>query len=51
MQILHDAEVLGLKDGAMAPLMTYADFWLVSSKIKGWHDNAANNHLTRFLSK
>ncbi|WP_413992643.1 peptide ABC transporter substrate-binding protein [Labrys okinawensis] len=51
MQILHDAESLGLKDGAMAPLMTYADFWLVSSKIKGWHDNAANQHLTRFLSK
>jgi oligopeptide transport system substrate-binding protein len=51
MQILHDAEALGLKDGAMAPLMTYADLWLVSSKIKGWHDNAVNNHLTRFLSK
>ncbi|RFB81472.1 peptide ABC transporter substrate-binding protein [Methylovirgula sp. 4M-Z18] len=51
MQILHDAEALGLKDGAMAPLMTFADFWLVSNKIKGWHDNAVNSHLTRFLSK
>ena len=33
-----------------APLLTQADLWLVSSKVQGWHDNAANQHLSRFLS-
>lgn len=51
MQILHDAEALALKDCAMSPVTAVTSLWLVSNKIKGWHDNAVNDHLTRFLSK
>ena len=49
-QILHDAEVLLMKEVGVAPLMVYASPWLVDSKVKGWQDNAANEHLSRFLS-
>lgn len=51
MKILHDAEVMLLRDQSLTPMMNNADLWLVSSKVKGWQDNAANQHLTRFLSK
>jgi oligopeptide transport system substrate-binding protein len=51
LQILHDAEALLARDQPVAPLLSNADLWLVSNKVKGWHDNAANEHLTRFLSK
>lgn len=51
MLIMRDAEALALKDCAMPPTVVPADQWLVSNKIKGWHDNPVNKHLTRFLSK
>ncbi|WP_448953539.1 peptide ABC transporter substrate-binding protein [Labrys neptuniae] len=50
MDILHDAEAIGLRDQPMVPVMNSADMWLVSPKVKGWYDNAVNRHLTRFLS-
>ena len=50
MQILHDAEALLMSEQGVAPLMVYASPWLVSRKVHGWQDNAANEHLSRFLS-
>ncbi|MDQ8034029.1 MAG: peptide ABC transporter substrate-binding protein [Bordetella sp.] len=48
--VLHQAEALLLQEQPVAPLLTIADAWLVSSRVKGWHDNAVNQHLSRFLS-
>ena len=47
---MHEAEALLMRDQPVAPLMTSADLWLVSDRVQGWHDNAANQHLSRFLS-
>lgn len=49
-KVLHEAEALLMQEQPIAPLLTQADLWLVSSKVQGWHDNAANQHLSRFLS-
>ena len=47
---LHDAEALLMHDQPIAPFLTQADLWLVSGRVQGWQDNAANQHLSRFLS-
>jgi oligopeptide transport system substrate-binding protein len=47
---LHEAEALLMKEQPIAPFLTQADLWLVSDRVKGWQDNAANQHLSRFLS-
>jgi oligopeptide transport system substrate-binding protein len=39
-----------MKEVGVAPLMVYASPWLVSKKVHGWQDNAANEHMSRFLS-
>lgn len=49
-KLLHEAEALLSRDQPVAPLLTQADLWLVSNRVKGWEDNAANEHLSRFLS-
>ena len=49
-KVLHDAEALLMKEQPIAPLLAQADLWLVSSKVHGWQDNAADQHLSRFLS-
>ncbi|WP_320197866.1 peptide ABC transporter substrate-binding protein [Agrobacterium sp. rho-13.3] len=49
-KLLHDAETILMKEQPVAPLLTQADLWLVSTRVKGWEDNAANEHLSRFLS-
>ncbi|WLR91933.1 peptide ABC transporter substrate-binding protein [Shinella zoogloeoides] len=49
-KVLHEAEALLMKEQPIAPFLTQADLWLVSAKVQGWHDNAANQHLSRFLS-
>jgi oligopeptide transport system substrate-binding protein len=49
-KILHDAEVILMFDQPVAPLMVTASLWLVSPKIKGFVDNAVNDHLTRYMS-
>ncbi len=49
-KILHEAEALMMKEQPIAPFLTQADLWLVAEKVKGWQDNAANQHLSRFLS-
>lgn len=37
-QLLHDAENVLLKDAAMAPILSYNDFWLQSENLKDtWH--------------
>ncbi|MEG2733341.1 MAG: peptide ABC transporter substrate-binding protein [Clostridium sp.] len=36
--LLHEAENLALKDSAIIPVVSYNDFWLQSTKLKGtWH--------------
>ena len=50
LQILHDAEAVLMKDQPVAPLMVTASLWLVSKKLKGWQDNAVNEHLSRFFT-
>lgn len=49
-KILHQAEALLSRDTPVAALMTSANLWLVSNKIKGWVDNAPNEHLSKYLS-
>ncbi|MGQ3211366.1 MAG: peptide ABC transporter substrate-binding protein [Shinella sp.] len=49
-KLMHDAEVILMKEQPVAPLLTQADLWLVSDKVKGWADNVNNEHLSRFLS-
>jgi oligopeptide transport system substrate-binding protein len=49
-QILHDGEAMLMADQPIAPLMHSANLWLVSNKVKGWQDNAVNQHLSRYLS-
>jgi oligopeptide transport system substrate-binding protein len=49
-KLLHQAETILMRDQPVAPFLTQADLWLVSNRVKGWEDNAANEHLSRFLS-
>ena len=49
-KLLHEAETLLMKEQPVAPLLAQAELWLVSNRIKGWQDNAANEHLSKFLS-
>lgn len=49
-KLLHEAETILMKEQPVAPLLTQADLSLVSNRVKGWVDNAANEHLSRFLS-
>jgi oligopeptide transport system substrate-binding protein len=49
-KLLHEAETVLMRDQPIAPLLTQADLWLVSNRVDGWQDNAANEHLSRFLS-
>ncbi|UHS59528.1 peptide ABC transporter substrate-binding protein [Agrobacterium vaccinii] len=49
-KILHDAETILMREQPVAPFLTQADLWMVSSRVKGWVDNANNEHLSRFLS-
>ena len=49
-KILHEAETILMTDQPVAPLMVSNDLWLVSKHVGGWHDNANNQHLSRFLS-
>ena len=49
-KILHDAEALLMRDQPIAPLMNSASLWLVSNKVKGFVDNAVNEHLSRYMS-
>jgi oligopeptide transport system substrate-binding protein len=49
-KLMHEAETILMRDQPVAPLLTQADLWLVSNRVQGWQDNAANEHLSRFLS-
>jgi oligopeptide transport system substrate-binding protein len=49
-KILRDAEAVLMQDQAVVPLMVEASLWLVSSRVKGFADNALNEHLTRYLT-
>lgn len=50
MDLLKKAEELVNRDQPIASMMNYANLWLVSDRIKGWQDNAVNEHLSKYLS-
>jgi oligopeptide transport system substrate-binding protein len=50
MKILSDAEALMLSEYSITPMMNYASLWLVNKKVKGFHENLVNEHLTKYLS-
>lgn len=50
MELLRKAEELLNRDQPVAALMNSANLWLVSERIKGWQDNAVNEHLSKYLS-
>ncbi len=49
LDLLRDAEVVGLSDYPVAPLYTVTARALVDPRIEGWHDNPRNIHGTRYL--
>ncbi|SIQ52265.1 oligopeptide transport system substrate-binding protein [Rhizobium sp. RU20A] len=50
MAILAEAEALVLNEYPVTPFMNNANLWLVSRKVKGFSQNAVNEHLTKYLS-
>lgn len=50
MDLMHKAEQILVDEQPVAPLMTSASLWLVSSKVSGWYDNVVNEHLSKYLS-
>ncbi|ABC21396.1 peptide ABC transporter substrate-binding protein [Rhodospirillum rubrum] len=49
-EILKKAEALAMRDVPVMPIYYYVSKQLVSPKLVGWHDNALDKHVTRFLS-
>lgn len=49
-QIMHKAESIFMDDQAIMPLLNPADLWLVASRVRGYEDNVANVHLSKFIS-
>ncbi|TCL96896.1 oligopeptide transport system substrate-binding protein [Rhizobium sp. PP-WC-2G-219] len=49
-KLLHEAETILMQEQPVAPLLYQNELWLVSKKVKGWVDNANNEHPSRFLS-
>nr|WP_316626958.1 peptide ABC transporter substrate-binding protein [uncultured Brevundimonas sp.] len=49
-KILRRAEALVLRDVPAMPIYYYMSLRLVSPRVEGWVDNAANKHPSRFLS-
>ncbi len=50
MKLLQDAEQMLMDEVAVVPLMNTASLWLVSRKVKGFVDNAQNDHMSRYMS-
>ncbi|MBP1852447.1 oligopeptide transport system substrate-binding protein [Rhizobium halophytocola] len=50
MKTMNEAEQLVVNDQPIAPLMNQAELWMISSRVKGWQDNAVNDHRSKFLS-
>ena len=48
---LHEAEKLAMDEFANMPIYYYVSNWVVSPKISGFEDNAADKHLVKYLSK
>ena len=48
--VLQEAEVLMLADQPIVPLYVDASRNLVAPRVKGWVDNVADTHLSRYLS-
>jgi len=48
--ILHNAEAMAIDDAPVLPIYFYVSKNLVSTRVKGWVDNAEDIHPTRYLS-
>ncbi len=48
--IMQQAESLALQDNAVIPLLYYVSRNLVNPKLKGWEDNADDDHPSRWIS-
>ncbi|GAA2881168.1 oligopeptide transport system substrate-binding protein [Aminobacter niigataensis] len=47
---LHKAESLLMHDQVIMPLLNIGNLWMVASKVEGFHDNALNEHPSKYLS-
>lgn len=50
MEALHQAESLLMRDMPVIPLYYYVSRHLVSDRVRGYHDNVRDIHLSRYLS-
>jgi oligopeptide transport system substrate-binding protein len=48
--VLHKAEAMAIDDAPILPIYFYVSKSLVSTRVKGWVDNAEDIHPTRYLS-
>ena len=49
--LLHQAEAIAMDNFAAIPIYFYVSKWVVSPKIGGFVDNAADRHFVRYLTK
>ncbi|WP_181702146.1 peptide ABC transporter substrate-binding protein [Chthonobacter albigriseus] len=50
MEVLQKAEALMAKEQPVSPFLNNGSLWLVNRKVKGFENNAVNEHLTKYLS-
>ena len=48
---MHEAEKLAMDEFANMPIYYYVSNWVVSPKVTGFEDNAADKHLVRYMTK
>lgn len=51
MELMQQAEAIYAAEQPTAPLLTTGNLWLVSRDVKGFEQNAVNEHMTKYLSK
>jgi oligopeptide transport system substrate-binding protein len=50
MAILAEAEKIAMTELPVVPFLNNGSLWLVNKKVKGFENNAVNEHLTKYLS-
>lgn len=50
MKVLQQAEAIYAKEQPSTPFLNNGSLWLVNRKVKGFENNAVNEHLTKYLS-
>jgi oligopeptide transport system substrate-binding protein len=49
--LMHQAEKIAMDDFAVMPIYWYVSNWVVSPKVTGFEDNAADRHFVRYMTK